>query len=233
MICKVCGGPILKSDEPCPECGWEGESAKGRKAPSRSVTAEIPLNSSHLEAGIGEVTELVPSAVVTTKGAPAVKEGDGAERKAPGPEVEGIKQTGRARTRIKLDRVGLRRLLAENLEVLGPGLQVVGSAEAKTLPGVLAPPGGHVDLLLKGPGGDSIVCLVGPPEAAEPLIAQALQAVGWIKQHLASSGGKARALIIVDRAPASLLRAAAAVPDVIGVLEYDLSLELRTPPSPA
>jgi hypothetical protein len=119
---------------------------------------------------------------------------------------------------------GLRALLAEQPELLEPGLRVYrdesGNGGVNYATGV-----GTIDLLAVDPRGQLVAVIVADKaRGEEDLVAEALQRLGWARKHLCKPGQAVRALILVEEPPASLSYAAAAVADTVAFKAYRVAL---------
>jgi hypothetical protein len=120
---------------------------------------------------------------------------------------------------------GLRALLADQPELLEPGLRVYRD-EAGNAVGVDYATGvGTIDLLASDGRGNLVAVMI--PEKSrgeEDLVADVLQRIGWLRKHLCDGRKQARAIVLVEEPPASLPYAAAAVADTVVFKTYRVAL---------
>jgi hypothetical protein len=237
MHCKVCNTRINTGSTACPNCGSHSPSAlpsadldskKKLPLPGREgdSTPEGMDEAEDVEVELDELTEVElnePAEVGTS--APARQAGSTApvEKDDPPPAT----MASRVRRSGSLgipDPMGLRAMLADQPELLEPGLSVYAN-EKGTLLGVgYASAVGEIDLLARDPDGGFVVVVVAEPHEGEELISRALQRIGWVRKHLSKGEAPVRAIVLLDRARDDIAYAAAAVADTVKFKTYRVAL---------
>jgi uncharacterized Zn finger protein (UPF0148 family) len=203
MQCSGCGTLLEDGQFTCPNCGrmvWSRGTAKQAAAPRakkpRSSLLADPADSS---ARIDEMDELELSD-------PAHADPD-ASNLTPDPRQ-------------------VRDLLAEDPELLEPGLKLVRDANSPS--GVDYPTDvGSIDLLARDAGGALVVVTVAKGDSGSDLVAEILQRIGWVRKHVARTREGVRGILVMNEAPANLSYAAAAVADTVAFRTYRLKLSFE------
>jgi hypothetical protein len=120
---------------------------------------------------------------------------------------------------------GLRSLLADQPELLEPGLRVFRD-DAGAPAGVGYATGvGAIDLLATDGRGNLVAVIVSEKgRGEEDLVAEVLQRIGWLRKHLCEARQQVRAIVLVEEPPASLPYAAAAVADTVSFKTFRVAL---------
>ena len=122
------------------------------------------------------------------------------------------------------DPVGLRALLADQPELLEPGLAVYASEKGTPLGAGYTSAVGEIDLLGRGADGGLVVVMVAESHEGPELIGGVLQRIGWVRKHLAGKGQEVRGIVLMEQAPDSIVYAAAAVADTVVFKTYQVAL---------
>jgi hypothetical protein len=210
MHCKLCNTRISPGEKACPNCGADVRGVSGSHpapAPRRIATRlpPSPLTGGAREAEL-EADEPSGQKPASSAGArPAAGAPPGAGPTAGTPP--GAAPMGPA---------GLRALLADQPELLEPGLRVYRD-EAGAPAGVAYATGvGEIDLLATDARGNLVAVMVAEKgRGEEDLVAEVLQRIGWLRKHLCDARQQVRAIVLVEEPPASLPYAAAAVADTV------------------
>ncbi len=208
MHCKLCNTRISSGEKTCPNCGADvrgmssGSHPAPRRVPGRLGPSSLSPGAREAELDLGEVApqKAGPGAAATGAPRPAAN--------AP-PMGSG----------------GLRALLADQPELLEPGLLVYRD-EAGTAVGVDYSTGvGAIDLLARDTRGNLVAVMVAQKgRSEEDLVADVLQRVGWLRKHLCDGRQQVRAIVLVEEPPASLPYAAAAVADTVTFKTFRVAL---------
>jgi hypothetical protein len=209
MHCKLCNTRISAGERTCPNCGADVRGMSGsHPAPRRSAGR---LSPSPLAPGV-EGAELELDEVAGRTARDLSGQATGAAHKASaaappmGPE-------------------GLRSLLADQPELLEPGLRVFRD-DAGAPAGVGYATGvGAIDLLATDGRGNLVAVIVSEKgRGEEDLVAEVLQRICWLRKHLCEARQQVRAIVLVEEPPASLPYAAAAVADTVSFKTFRVAL---------
>ncbi len=224
MNCPNCNTRVRENDRSCPNCGRRvarpksakgGVRAKARaglaglispsampaKSPDDSSTGvgpdepEIELEDS-LEIELEEPTEPADSGVAA---------GSSDDSGTPPP-------------------ARIRRMLAEDPELLGEGLRVYTDDKGAAVGVGFKTPVGTIDLLARDADESLVVILVADLGREADLAAQILQRMGWVGKHLGRAKKMVRGVILASEVPESLMYAAAALPDGVTIVTYRMAL---------
>jgi hypothetical protein len=207
MHCKLCNTRISPGERTCPNCGADVRGISGsHPAPRRSRLPPSPLANTHPESEL-ELDEVA-----------ATSQGGSSARAMP-PATPG------RGTAPAMGPAGLRALLADQPELLEPGLRVYRD-ESGAAVGVDYTTGvGSVDLLARDARGNLVAVVVAEKgRGEEELVAEVLQRVGWLRKHLCDPHQQVRAIVLVEESPASLPYAAAAVADTVAFKTFRVAL---------
>ena len=209
MHCKLCNTRISPGEKACPNCGADVRGMSGSHPVPATRRAAGRLAPSSLAAGAREADAEVEE-TSGSKAAPA------AAGKAAGGAPAGAAPMGPA---------GLRALLADQPELLEPGLRVYRD-ESGAAAGVGFGTGvGEIDLLATDGRGNLVAVMVAEKgRGEEDLVAEVLQRIGWLRKHLCDGRQQVRAIVLVEEPPASLPYAAAAVADTVLFKTYRVAL---------
>ncbi len=209
MHCKLCNTRVSPGEKTCPNCGADVRGMSGSHPAPAPRRVPGRLSPSSLGGG-GREAELELDEVAGQKAgqAAAAKPAAGA---APGAAPMGP--------------ASLRALLADQPELLEPGLRVYQD-EAGAAVGVAYATGvGEIDLLATDARGSLVAVVVAEKGCSdEDLVAEVLQRVGWLRKHLCDGRQQVRAIVLVEEPPASLPYAAAAVADTVVFKTFRVAL---------
>ncbi len=132
-------------------------------------------------------------------------------------------QTGSLDTGLPLPS-RIRALIAEDPELLEAGFRIYADKKGKLVGVNLDTPVGSIDLLVQDSKGAFAVVQVSEKDGEVELVAGLLQRIGWVQKHLAGRKQTVRGLILVQRAPDSLIYAAAALPKNLEIRVYRMAL---------
>jgi hypothetical protein len=196
MHCKLCNTRISVGEKTCPNCGADVRGMSGSHpapAPKRVPARLAPSSAREPELELDEVSHQ--------------KTGHGAAAGAAARPAASNPPMGSA---------SLRALLAEQPELLEPGLRVYRD-EGGTPVGIDYATGvGAIDLLANDARGNLVAVMVAEKgRGEEDLVAEVLQRIGWLRKHLCDGRQGVRAIVLVEESPASLPYAAAAVADTV------------------
>jgi RecB family endonuclease NucS len=122
------------------------------------------------------------------------------------------------------DPASIRRLLAEDPDLLEPKLRVLTDAKGKPVGLDYATDVGDIDLLARDAGGSLVVVMVAKGGAGTDIVSEALQRIGWVRKHLAKVKEGVRGVVLMESAPGDLSYTAAAVSDTVSFKTYKMSL---------
>jgi len=210
MHCKLCNTRISPGEKACPNCGADVRGMSGshpvpatpRRAPGRLPPAAVAAGAREADVEVEEISAPKATSVAAGKAAG----GPPAAATAMGP-------------------AGLRALLADQPELLEPGLRVYRD-ESGAAAGVAFGTGvGEIDLLATDGRGNLVAVMVAEKgRGEEDLVAEVLQRIGWLRRHLCDGRQQVRAIVLVEEPPASLPYAAAAVADTVLFKTYRVAL---------
>lgn len=202
MQCSGCGTLLEDGQFTCPNCGrmvWSrgiGKQAAAPRPKSRPNLLPDPEDSS---ARIDTMDEL---------------------------ELSDPAHEGAEGSSLTPDPRQVRDLLAEDPELLEPGLKLVRDARSPS--GLDYPTDvGTIDLLARDAGGALVVVTVAKGDSGSDLVAEILQRIGWVRKHVAKTREGVRGVVVMDQAPANLSYAAAAVADTVAFRTYRLKLSFE------
>jgi hypothetical protein len=122
------------------------------------------------------------------------------------------------------DPMGLRAMLAQQPELLEPGLSVYTSEKGTPLGAGYTSAVGEIDLLAKDADGGFVVVMVAEPYEGEALVSGVLQRIGWVRKHLCAGSQAVRGIVLMDQARDEIVYAAAAVADTVSFKTYQVAL---------
>jgi len=212
MHCKLCNTRISMGEKTCPNCGADVRGMSGsHPAPRRSG----PLAPSKPTGGGRSEPELELDAVTGGGATPAPR-----VHAAPAPAAPSAPPHPGA-----MGPAGLRALLADQPELLEPGLRVYRDESGAPAGVDFATGVGSIDLLATDGRGHLVaVVFAEKSRGEEDLVADVLQRLGWLRRHLCKPNQPVRALVLVEEPPASLSYAAAAVSDTVAFKTYRVAL---------
>jgi len=122
------------------------------------------------------------------------------------------------------DSDALRAMLAEQPELLEPGLSIYTS-EKGTPQGVgYTSSVGVIDLLAWDAQGGLVVVIVAGSEDGAELISGVLQRIGWVSKHLCGKGQGVRGIVLLEAVHDSIAYAAAAVAETVSFKTWQVAL---------
>jgi len=240
MLCKVCNTRIAKGRSACPNCGSNAilktpeasrraaalphidyearaasdaessaESPQGESAPptatARDTDPEVELNEP------AEV-ELNEPAEVELNEPAEVDEPRVLEEKEEPPMVAAVPSRS---TSGSPDADALRTMLAEQPDLLEPGLKVFTS-EKGTPQGIgYTSSVGEIDLLARDARGGLVVVMIAGEQDGPELISGVLQRIGWVAKHLSGRAQGVRGIVLLESVHDSIAYAAAAVAETV------------------
>jgi Holliday junction resolvase-like predicted endonuclease len=171
-----------------------------------------------------EEVELNEPAEVGTS-APAKQTADAAPVEKEDPPSPAIASRARRSAPLGIpDATGLRGMLADQPELLEPGLSVFANEKGTPLGAGYTSSVGEIDLLARDADGGFVVVVVAESHEGEELISGALQRIGWVRKHLSKGEKSVRAIVLLDRARDDIAYAAAAVADTVKFKTYRVAL---------
>ena len=251
MFCKVCNTRISKGRNACPNCGSNTiQRTPDRPTRTRTVLPHVDYDA-NAEPGDSENLDLTVEMEEMTDQAPEVELDEPAEVELNEPaEVElnlrsrvedskgeadsdeleekddppTVSSGSRSRATGSPDPDRLRGMLAEQLELLEPGLSVYTS-EKGTPQGVgYMSAVGEIDLLAWDAQGGLVVVMVAGCEDGADLISGMLQRIGWVSKHLSGKAQRVRGIVLLEEVHESIAYAAAAVGDTLSFKTWQLAL---------
>ena len=242
IVCANCSTKLQEQHRSCPNCGRRrprrgGKAAGGAKAksklmPSSSLDATGSGDPSPDATGSGDP---MPAATGSGDRSPdATGSGDlstDSEVQIEEPEIElsvpiapAPVQETQAAGSAPPSPAEIRALIAEDPERIEPGLETYTDKAGK-LVGVGYPtPVGKIDLLARDAEEALVVILVAEPGNEADLATAVLQRMGWAQKRLDAGEQTVRGLILVESVPETLLYAASALPDNVGIRTYRMAL---------
>jgi uncharacterized Zn finger protein (UPF0148 family) len=209
MQCGGCGTILNEGQLTCPNCGRMVWSRRGAppQSQSQSQSKSKPKSKSKKSAQVplADPGDSSAQELELELSEPATPEAEGASGYRPDP-------------------VSVRRILAEDPELLEKGLSLL--REKDELVGVDYPTDvGNIDLLMRDQGGGLVVAIVAKGDLGTDIVAEILQRIGWVRKYVAKSREEGvRGIVVMDQAPELLNYAAAAVADTVSFRTYRMSL---------
>jgi hypothetical protein len=243
MLCKVCNTRSNASGSNCPNCGSHSVTKTRGEKPALTTTLpqlEIDDDTLHepMDAAVGaepnapdeldvtldDVQEVELNEPSEVGSAAAAGEPVDLEEKDDPPGATAARPPQRFGPFGPPDPVGLRVMLAEDPEILEPGLAVFASEKGTLLGAGYTSAVGEIDLLARDADGGLVVVMVAESHEGPELIGGVLQRIGWVRKHLAGRGQDVRGIVLMERAPESIVYAAAAVADTVAFKTYQVAL---------
>jgi hypothetical protein len=124
------------------------------------------------------------------------------------------------------DAGSMRAMLAEQPEILEPGLRLYTNDEGVAVGARYRTDVGDIDLLASDRRGDLVVVMISEKEQAEgeDLVSEVLRRLGWVRKHLGDGKTKVRGIVLCVDVPEDLSYAAAAVIDTVAFKTYRVAL---------
>ena len=235
MNCLNCNTRVRENDRSCPNCGRRvarpkrakgGVRAKARAglagllSPS-SITSQSPDDSS-TGAGLDEPEiELEDSVEIELEDPTEPVDSGVAARSNDDSGTLGSTGSGGSGTP---PPARIRRMLAEDPELLGEGLRVYTDNKGAAVGVGFTTPVGTIDSLARNADESLVVVLVADLGREADLAAQILQCMGWVGKHLGRAKQMVRGVILASEVPESLMYAAAALPDSVTIVTYRMTL---------
>jgi predicted nucleic acid-binding Zn-ribbon protein len=251
MLCKVCNTRIAKGRNACPNCGSNAiQRAPEQPARSRSALPQADYEANaesgdfddlDVTAEVEEMTEELPEVELNEPAEvelnePAEVELDlqsqvqsaAAEADSNDPDDKEDPPTVGDRTRVRAvgspDAEGLRGMLAEQPDLLEPGLSIYTS-EKGTPQGIgYTSAVGEIDLLAWDAQGGLVVVMVAGRDVGTDLISGMLQRIGWVSKHLSGKAQRVRGIVLLEEVDESIAYAAAAVGDTLSFKTWQVAL---------
>jgi len=120
----------------------------------------------------------------------------------------------------------VRAILAQQPELIEPGLEVLTDDNGQEIGVQHATDVGVIDLLARDESGALVAVMVADPEAGADVVGESLHRLGWIRKHLAKNGEDVRGVVLTERLDEDAAYAAAAVSGTLRFKSYALSLSL-------
>jgi hypothetical protein len=218
MHCKLCNTRISPGERTCPNCGADVRGMSGSHpapAPRKFRPAVLPhpqTPGAAAELPLEEIAGQTHPGTTTGAGASA----SGRRHAAPAPAAASPAAIGPA---------SLRALLADQPELLEPGLRVFRDESGATAGVQYATGVGAIDLLATDARGNLVAVIVAEKgRSEEELVAEVLQRVGWLRKHLCEPSKQVRAIVLVEDPPASLPYTVAAVAETLSFKTFRVAL---------
>ena len=143
-------------------------------------------------------------------------------------EVEAVDAALAGSTQFALEN-DLQRYLADNLEIIEPGLTLFLDEE---ITGREYPAGGgrRIDILAKDKAGDFVVLELKVKRGYDRVVGQLLRYVNWVRKELAEPGQRVRGIIVCRMMSEDLILACSSIDD-IELFEYKLQVTVSKVPS--
>jgi hypothetical protein len=221
MHCKLCNTRISPGERTCPNCGADVRGMSGsHPAPAARKVRPTSLPPPGSGSGLDSEREL-PLEDVAGRSHPGITSPGGASgsgRRSPAPAAPAPGTTA-------MGTASLRALLADQPELLEPGLRVYRD-ESGAPAGVQFPTGvGAIDLLATDARGNLVAVIAAEKgRSEEELVAEVLQRVGWLRKHLCAPQKQVRAIVLVEDPPASLPYTVAAVAETLCFKTFRVAL---------
>lgn len=128
---------------------------------------------------------------------------------------------------LHLSAAQVRTLVAEQPELLEPGLRIHRDDRDSPVGVDFGSPVGAIDLLARDRDGSFVVVAVPDPRDTELLMPGMLARIGYVRKHIADEHEAVRGLVVVDEIPASLGWAAAGASQTIRFKTYRVALSFH------
>jgi len=232
IACPNCSTKLQEQDRSCPNCGRRRARRGGKAAGGAKAKSKLMSSSSLDSTGSGDLSpdstgsgDLSPDATDSGDVSPD------SEAQMEEPEIELSVPIARAPVQeteaadsAPPSAAQIRALIAEDPERIEPGLEIYTDKAGK-LVGVGYPtPVGKIDLLARDAKEALVVILVAESGKEAELAASVLQRMGWVQKRLDAGEQTVRGLILVESVPETLLYAAAALPENVGIRTYRMAL---------
>jgi hypothetical protein len=233
--CPNCNTRVGDNDRSCPNCGRRvvrskssgavgssrtksglvSPSAMTVKSPDDSAT-DSDFDTEEIELDEETEIELEEPADPGDTGAGGRSNSDSA--------TQGMSGSGAGDTPGVPTPASVRRMLAEDPEILEEGLRVYSDKKGSSVGVNFSTPVGRIDLLARDANECYVVVLVANVGREADLASQILQRMGWVGKHLGNARKAVRGVIVASEVPESLLYAAAALPDGVAIVTYRMAL---------
>jgi hypothetical protein len=216
MHCKLCNTRISPGERACPNCGADVRGMSGSHPAPATRKFRPPVlpqpGAREGELPLEEIAGQTQTGIATGAGA----SGSGRRPAAAAPAPSGPAAMGAA---------SLRALLADQPELLEPGLRVYRDESGASAGVRFATGVGAVDLLAHDARGNLVAVIVAEKgRSEEELVAEVLQRVGWLRKHLCGASQQVRAIVLVEDPPASLPYTVAAVAETLSFKTFRVAL---------
>jgi hypothetical protein len=211
MFCRACSTRLEDGQQTCPNCGRVARdrgvpyriAPKPTLSPPRSLKGTAPRPA---ELELYDEVDLEPTA--TREAAVAA---------APEPARAGF-------VPLQLDPIELRARVAENPELLEPGLRVFTDRDGRPTGAGFATEVGEIDLLARDPHGSLVVVVIADRRRDHDPVAEVLERIGWVRKHLSGEGRRVRGILLLEPPFEDLTYAATAVAGTVAFKTYRVSL---------
>ena len=126
----------------------------------------------------------------------------------------------------------VRRIVAEQPDLVEAGLRVHTDAEDETVGVGFSTAVGDIDLLARDSAGGWVVVVIAEPGdggvPGKELVGDLLQLMGWVRKHLGAKGQEVRGIVLLESLPEDLGYAAAAVANTVEFKRYQLALTFES-----
>lgn len=222
--CKLCGTPLRGIELPCPDCGY--------LAGTDSNVFYISGDVGSLDKEKAATPAAAPMLAQETPD-PGVVDGKTVRRGVEMPADEGAE--GMAAKEdfnvsapvFALDPTGLREMLAEQPEMLEPGLSLVIDKKGNPIRAGFSTAVGNIDLLARDASGALVVVKIAGGGEGEELVEEILQRIGWVRKHLGKGTQQVRGIVLLERAPENLGYAVSAVAGMIAIKTYRVGVTFQ------
>lgn len=228
LLCKACNTRFGEGASVCPSCGRRAfsqvsdgprraDAEPGSLPEARRLEEEPwdePGGDTQVDVELEEVDLLAeavdPSAVNELKPEPIARVRR--QMREPGPAV------------FHLSPAQVRTLVAEQPDLLEPGLAIHLDAQRKPVGVDYRTPVGAIDLLARDGRGGLVVVMVPDPRDVSDLMPSVLARVGYVRKHVARAGQGVRGVVVMESIPESLAYAAAGVGETLSFKAYRVAL---------
>jgi hypothetical protein len=179
----------------------------------------------------GEVVDLELDADSEVQNAAEPPARPAAASRPPAPAPRAVRPARRAAPSAPMPAVPLRvgaaqvrTLLAEEPELLEPGLAIYVDESGQVAGAGYATDVGPIDLLARDGRGALVVVVVADPGDQDSLVPDVLQRVGWVRKHLGKGRHDVRAIVLLESGGQDLSYAAAAVASTVSFKTWRVSV---------
>lgn len=236
MTCKKCNTRVPGGQRHCPNCGVAATHEPLPPSNGPVVLPDPDLSTAKAEVCEDDVIEPGDSsrALEADTGAEAaqVEDTGGVDldeasqplEPPPAPQPLAPPPVAAPSPLASSDAAGLRRLLANDPDLLEPGLEVYCDAEGTPLGAHYVSGVGEIDLLAVDALGRLVVVMISEQSEGEALVAEVLQRIGWVRKHVADASDPVRGIVLCEQAPEGLSYSATAVADTVQFKTWRVAL---------